>query len=145
MAKLKLEMPKEYGFRTVLPIRITDLNYGGHLGNDAVLTLVHEARVRFLKELGGSELDVGGVGLIMANAQIIFAAQGHYGMELEIAVGVTDIGTLGFDLCYLLTDCLSGQEIARVLTTQVCFDYQRKRPVRLPEKFRADLESRVRP
>jgi hypothetical protein len=45
-----------------------DINYGGHLGNDAVLSLVHEARVRFLKQQGYTENNIEGAGIIMADA-----------------------------------------------------------------------------
>ena len=67
MQQVKLELPKEFSFSTTIPIRITDLNYGGHVGNDTVLTLFHEARMQFLSFYGASEMNFGGVGLIMRN------------------------------------------------------------------------------
>jgi hypothetical protein len=45
MPRLKLELPAGFPFRTTLTVRVTDLNYGNHLGNDALLGLLHEARV----------------------------------------------------------------------------------------------------
>ena len=61
MPRIRLELPDRFHFRTSLTVRVTDLNYGRHLGNDAVLGLLHEARVRFLRSLGYAELDVEGV------------------------------------------------------------------------------------
>ena len=46
MARIKLTLPERFPFTTTIPIRITDLNYGGHVGNDTVLALLHEARVQ---------------------------------------------------------------------------------------------------
>ena len=65
MPRLKIDIPDNFAFETQIPIRITDLNYGGHLGNDKYLTLIHEARVQFLEHYGFSEMDVDGVGIIM--------------------------------------------------------------------------------
>jgi len=64
MARIKLELPETFSFRTEITVRITDLNYGGHLGNADTLVLIHEARVRFLKSYGYSEIDIEGYGTI---------------------------------------------------------------------------------
>jgi len=142
MSKLKIELPASFPFTVAMPIRITDLNYGGHLGNDSVLTLVQEARLQFLATLGASEVDLGtGTGSIMANAQIVFLSEGHYGMTLNIDVAVVDISSAAFELGYRLVDRATGNEVARVLTTLVSFDYQRRRPVHLPETFRQKLQA----
>ena len=61
MPRVKVTLPESFLFTVELPIRITDLNYGAHLGNDALLSLLHEARVKFLAHLGQPE-QVGGVG-----------------------------------------------------------------------------------
>ena len=50
MARVKLQLPANFLFSTEIPIRISDINYGGHLGNDAVLSIVHEARIQFLQQ-----------------------------------------------------------------------------------------------
>ncbi len=136
MARVKLEMPDGYIYRTELPLRITDINYGGHLGNDAVLGLVHEARLRFYATLGGSEMDLCGAGTIMTDAVVVFRAQGLYGMTLEAKIAVTDFSASGFDIYYLLSDIDSGREIAQVKTGIAFFDYQRGRPVKVPEAFK---------
>ena len=62
-------------YETEIPIRISDVNYGGHLGNDAVLSLAHEARVRFLALRGFSEKDVEGVGIMMVDAAVVYGPQ----------------------------------------------------------------------
>ena len=58
MTRIKIELPETYLFSTEIPVRITDLNYGNHLGNDAILSLLHEARVRFLAYYGWTESSV---------------------------------------------------------------------------------------
>ncbi|MDD3117914.1 MAG: thioesterase family protein [Victivallales bacterium] len=141
MARVKLTLPETWLFRTAMPLRITDINYGGHLGNDAVLGLVHEARVRFYRALGGSEMDLGGAATIMTDAIVVFRAQGLYGMTLEIKIAVADFTATGCDLYYQLHDLDSGREIARVKTGIAFFDYQRGRPVPIPAAFRGKVAS----
>ena len=86
MARIKLEMPTAYPFKTELTVRITDINYGGHLGNSDVLALLHEARVRYLKSYGYSEIDVEGYGTIMLDVVIQFKAQAFAG-DVLVAEG----------------------------------------------------------
>ena len=110
MARIKLELPETFSFRTEITVRITDLNYGGHLGNADTLVLIHEARVRFLKSYGYSEIDIEGYGTIMTDA-------------------------VGCDIFYRLTNKETGAVVA-VAKTGVCvFDYENQKRVSPPEAF----------
>lgn len=135
MARVKLELPEKFDFVTEMPVRITDINYGQHLGNDALLSFIHEARVRFLASLGLSELDVGGCGLIMVDAVIVYKAQAVYGDMLSIEVAAREFAPLGCDLVYRVSNPKSGTEIARAKTGILCYDYSRRKVVKCPEKF----------
>jgi acyl-CoA thioesterase FadM len=48
MARIKLTLPSAFGFKTQIPVRIQDLNYGNHVSNDAILSIMHEARMQYL-------------------------------------------------------------------------------------------------
>jgi len=135
MARIKLDLPAEFPFRTRLTVRVTDLNYGNHLGNDALLGLIHEARVRFLAAMGYSELDVEGVGILMADCAIVYKAQGFLGDELTVAVAAEAFSRIGCDLCFRV-DKADGSELARAKTGIIFYDYpaQAVRPV--PAAFR---------
>lgn len=135
MARVKLELPEKFDFVTEMPVRITDINYGRHLGNDALLSFIHEARVRFLASLGLSELDVGDCGLIMVDAVIVYKAQAVYGDILSIEVAARDFTPLGCDIAYRISNPKSGTEIARAKTGILCYDYSRRKVVKCPDKF----------
>ncbi len=140
MARLEIEFPEPALFTTELPIRIDDLNYGGHLANDRVLALAQEARLRFLVDHGfRSELDVAGAGLIMAEAAVVYRAEGRYGMLLRIEVAASEVRTRGFDLVYRMSDARTGQEVARARTGMLWFDYAARKVIRMPEAFRRAL------
>ena len=106
MAKLAVADVDVVLFQTTLRVQVGDVNYGGHLANDAVLRLCHEVRMRWLAGLGWSETDAGGAGLIMADAAVQYLAQGFYGDELSAEMGVEDIGKGGFALLFRLTHTL---------------------------------------
>ena len=140
MGKIKLELPEKFNFHTEIPVRITDLNYGGHLGNDAVLTLIHEARVRFLRSYGYSEMDVCGAGLIQADAVIIYRQEAYFGTVIDFAVTVSDFTNAACDFYYHLTDKSTGKEIARAKTRIAFFDYQQRKKLPVPEEFIAQFK-----
>jgi acyl-CoA thioester hydrolase len=136
MARVELDLPASFPFTTRLAIRIGDINYGGHLGNDAVLALAQEARLRFLVSHGfADEREVGGLGLIMADAVVVYRAEGRYGMELQIDLALSDVRSRSFDVLYRLGDAADGSEIARVKTGLVWFDYATRKVARMPEAF----------
>ena len=141
MARVQIELPQSWLYRTRLNVRVTDVNYGGHLGNDRVLGIVHEARVRWLASRDLSEKDVGGVGLIMADAALVFRGEAFLGDELDVELGAAEVRRSGFDLVYRLSRPVDGAEIALVKTGMVCFDYQARKAARLPQALAVALGS----
>lgn len=135
MARVKIDLPEAFIFKTSFAVRITDLNYGNHVGNDKVLSFVHEARVRWLVSLGYSEFNLEGVGMIMADASLQFKSEIFYGDELEISLQPVEFSRLGFDLVYKIQKKSSGDFViaALVRTSMICYDYGQKKVTRLPE------------
>jgi acyl-CoA thioesterase FadM len=136
MARVKLQVPADLPFRTEIPIRISDINYGGHLGNDAVLSIVHEARIQYLKYLGYSELDIEGAGVMMTDAVIVYSSEGFYGDVLIIEAGVTDFQLTNCDFVFRLINKLTGKEIAHAKTGIAFFNRQTRKISPLPDTFR---------
>lgn len=135
MGRIKLEMPAVYSFKTELTVRITDINYGGHLGNANVLALMHEARVRFLKSFGYSEIDVEGYGTIMLDSVVIYKAQAFAGDILQIEVTAGDFSRLGCDIFYRITNKESGAEVVLAKTGIAIFDYANQKRISPPDTF----------
>ena len=135
MARVKLTLPAFLPFKTEIPIRISDINYGGHLGNDAVLSIVHETRIQFLQNLGYSELNIEGLGIIMTDAVVVYSSEGFYGDVLMIETGVTDFQAANCDFVFKLTNKTTGKEVARVKTGIVFLNPQTRKISPLPEPF----------
>ncbi len=135
MARVKLELPNNFNYSTVVDVRITDINYGGHLGNDSVLSLIHEARVRFLAENNYSEKDVDGVGIIMTDTVIVYSSEGFYGDKIRIDVALENMTNTGCDIFYKLINSKNEKEIAKAKTGIVFYNYQLKKVARTPKTF----------
>lgn len=137
MARVKLDIPDRVVFTCEIPVRITDVNYGGHLGNDSLLSLLHEARVQLLRDFGFSEQNAGGKGIIMTDAVLVYKSEVFYGETLTIDVGVTDVLRHGLDFTYRVTS--NGKEVARAKTGIVFFDYEQRAIATMPEEFKKRL------
>ena len=142
MARIKIELPVEFGFTAAIPVRITDLNYGGHVGNDTILSLIHEARVQFLSHHGyTTELNLDGIGLIMTDAAIEFKSELFYGETVLASVAVSSFTKFGFEIYYKLEKPLAEKKslVAAAKTGMLCFDYGKKKIASVPEEVRRKL------
>jgi acyl-CoA thioesterase FadM len=142
--RVRISLPKRWDFATSLTVRVSDLNYGAHLGNDRVLALMHEVRVRWLTQLGWTELDLAnsGVGWIQTDAAVQYKGEAFAGDVLRGELAVEEISRRGFALVYRLTRESDGAEIARGSTNLLCFDYKKRALAHTPEAVFALLEQR---
>ena len=131
MNRIKIQMPTHFSFSTTINVRITDLNYGGHVGNDSFLSLIHEARQQYLRSYGYEELAIAGTGLIMADVAIEFKKELNYGDVVKISVTAEGFDKFGFDLFYKME--LSGGVLAgNAKTGMLCYNYAAKKLVAVP-------------
>ena len=142
MARIKVDIPATAVFEALIPVRITDLNYGNHLGNDALLSILHEARMQLLLYVGYSELNLGGASLIMADVAIEYKGEAFYGDTLRINMAFADLSKYGFDITYHVTN-QHGREVARAKTGMLCFNYQERKLMALPQEVKAKIETKA--
>ncbi|MFM7710600.1 MAG: acyl-CoA thioesterase [Ferruginibacter sp.] len=137
MAKESLTIPDHFLFRVSIPVRITDINYGNHLGNDSMASLLHEARVQWLQCMGYTEMCVEGVSLIMASLQIYFKKEAFYGDLLNITLFWGEQSTAGFSLYYVIETIRSEKTcmIAKAKTDMVFFRYDLRKATAMPSAF----------
>ncbi|MBF9252885.1 thioesterase family protein [Pontibacter sp. 172403-2] len=142
MPRIHVAIPAYTQFEATIPVRITDLNYGAHLGNDALLSILHEARIQLLRHFGYSELAFGGVGLIMADVAIAYKGESFYGDILTVKMAFDDFSRYGFDITYQVLN-QDGKEVARAKTGMLCFDYKARKLVSLPGEVKAKIETKT--
>ena len=142
MARIKVTIPQHKHLTATIPVRVTDLNYGNHLGNDALLSILHEARMQLLGHFGWSELQIGGASMIMADVAIEYKGEGFYGDVLTIDMAFDDINKYGFDITYHVTN-QNGNEVARAKTGMLCFNYTERKLMALPDEVKAKIETKA--
>ncbi len=78
MARIKIELPEKCIAAFTIPVRITDINYGNHVGNNSLVEIIHEGRMQFLRQHGFTELEAGGSALIMSDLAVEFKNESFY-------------------------------------------------------------------
>lgn len=137
MARLQLTFPADVKFTCELTVRASDLNYGNHVGNDSILTIMQEARILFYQSLGyKNELNFeGSIGHIVADAAVVYKSEGFLGDGMVIQLAVEDFSKYGFDMFYRITNKVTGKEVALGKTGIVFFDYEKRKVSAIPDSF----------
>lgn len=140
MARIKIDLPPTFHFVHRFTIRLAQINYGNHLGNEQILLMAHEARERFFNSLGLTEMDLGGAALIQSDAAIVYSSEGKFKDEIDVYLVIDDMSRVAFDVCYLFRNRTNGKELARAKVGLVCFDYSTKKVQAVPALFKDRVE-----
>ena len=141
MAKIKIVFPDKELIALTIPVRISDINYGNHVGNDSFVSIIHEARLQWLKKYNFSEMDIGGVGLIMSDLNIQFKSESFYGDIITVKIACGEVSKVSFELLYELSVQRNNETTILALssTNMVCYNYQIKKVAPLPEVCKSIL------
>jgi acyl-CoA thioesterase FadM len=136
MARLKLEFPEnQYYYSTQLTVRVTDINGANHLGNDSMISMISEARARFLFEFGIQETQDDGVGIIVTDLATTYRSEAHARDQLLFEVGMMDFNKHGGDVIFRITRPRDNALVAMAKSGFVFFNYRSKQVVLMPEAF----------
>ena len=136
MPRIQIELPENFAFTTEIPLYLSHMNYAGHLDNAALLSVVSEARARFFQSLGYSELDVEGLGIVIADAALQYKSEAFHGEVMVVRMTTSDFGSKGCDLLWCMREKASQREVARGKTGIVFFDYAARKVAAVPDHFR---------
>lgn len=139
--RIKINFQTPFVFSTLIPVRISDINYGGHVGNDSVLSILHEARLRYLSQWNYTEMQAGGCGLIMADSAIQYKGEAFYGDDLLVEIAINNISEIAFDIFYKVSTNRNEKliQIVHAKTGMICFDYQTRTIVQMPKALKLNL------
>ena len=138
MARLKLEFPEDqYYYSTTLTVRVTDINGANHLGNDSMISMISEARARFLYEFGIRDEDDGDdTGIIVTDLATTYKTEAYARDQLLFEVGVMDFNKYGGDITFRVTRPHDQALVAMAKSGFVFFDYKARVVTPMPENFR---------
>lgn len=138
MARIKLSFPYDvFIYETQMPVRITDINGANHLGNDALISMLSEARAQFMVKYGVEETGNKDVGIIVTDLATMYQSESFFPEMLRFEVGLMDFNKYGGDFVFRVTKAESGQPVALAKYGFVFFDYQQREVVPIPEQFRS--------
>jgi len=141
--RIKIKFSAAPVFKTTILTRICDINYGGHVGNDRILSILHEARLQMLKQWGYTEMNAAGCGLIMADSAVQYKAEAFHGDEIVVEISVENMSSISFDLFYKLSTNRADRtiDIAYAKTGMLAFDYNVRSIMTLPEALLQHLSA----
>ena len=127
-------------------VRFRDCDPMGHVNNAVYLTYLEQARfalwhaqLGFVAKRAGEPADAHEPGFIMARAEIDFRAQARYLDELDVRLGLENLGRSSFTYRYEIADASNGRIVAEAKTVQVTYDYAAGRSVPIPDDLRLKL------
>lgn len=136
MSRLILAFPEDqFYYSTTLTVRVTDINGANHLGNDSMISMISEARARFLFDFGIHETEGNGTGIIVTDLATTYKAEAHARDQLLFEVGVMDFNKYGGDITFRITRPSDSVLVAMAKSGFVCYDYKSARVVPMPESF----------
>ncbi|MCK6628142.1 MAG: thioesterase family protein [Anaerolineae bacterium] len=135
MPRIKLHELPHYEFCYEVTLQVRDINYGGHLGNDALVGLLHEARINLLNRRGCSEMNLGDgqTGIIMADLAVNFKEEGFMLDRLQIDSHIGELSRRSFRIFHRITK--GGSILALAETGFVAFNYATRAIAPVPAAF----------
>ena len=136
MARIKLAPLDRYQSVYETAVEVTDLNYGNHLGNDALVGIIHRARVHFLHRLGASEKNLGDgkTGILLADLIVNYKGESFLFDKLGVESSIGEVRSKGFRMFHRIS-AEQDRLIALAETGIVAFNYHKRKVVQIPESF----------
>ncbi|MBX9835025.1 MAG: thioesterase family protein [Burkholderiaceae bacterium] len=139
MPRIQYSLPEHFVFSTEMQLYTSHINWGGHLDNAQLLTLVSEARVRFFQWLGYSEGQIEHCSIVVGDMLVQYKSEAFHGETMQVQLAAADFNRCGFDLAFQMRDQATGREVARGKQGIVFIDVAEKKVASVPEAFRAHL------
>jgi len=136
MTRIKINFPDNFIFQYKTVIGVSMINYGGHLGNDSVLTIFQDARIAFFHKNGLSEVNIGDeLGIIQSDAAVQYLSEGRLHDEITTTIAFEITSNLGFDIYYKIESKNASKPIAIGKTGMITFNYKTKKMSQIPNSF----------
>ena len=104
--------------------------------NDALISMLSEARVQLLSHYKIDEVGHSGLGILVTDLATVYQAEIYYPETLVFDVGITDFNRYGGDFVFRVTRERDGAAVAQAKYGFVFFDFGEKRVTPTPDSFR---------
>jgi acyl-CoA thioester hydrolase len=129
-----------FRFSTKMEVRWRDLDALNHVNNAVYFTYLEQARVHYLHALGIVPETPSGIGFILAEAHCQFKSPLALGEPVTVYIRVSELRNSSFLFEYRVE---GGDQrlVAEASSAQVCYDYEKKRPVPIADAWREAIVS----
>lgn len=132
-----------FKFKTHIQLRFKDTDQMGHVNNANHLTYFELARMDYFKGVIDEKIEWNRRGIILAHIEVDYKSPILLEDEVWVYTRVSKIGNTSFEMEYSIERTNSGVALiaAEGKSVQVCYDYEKNRPVPVPESWKRKVRS----
>lgn len=122
--------------KTFIQLRFKDVDALGHVNNANHLSFFELARIRYFNEIIGEKIDWQKTGMILARVTVDYKKPVYLEDRVFVYTWMIGKGNTSFELGYQLVKEENDQtetELATGTSVIVCFNYEEKKPVPVPD------------
>ncbi len=101
-----------------------------------MISMISEARARFLYQFGIEEVSVNDVGIIVTDLATTYRREAFARETLVFEVGLMDLNKYGGDIIFRITKAESGELVALAKSGFVFYNFLAAKVTPMPEDFR---------
>ncbi len=130
-----------YKHKAKIEIRFSDLDVLGHVNNAHYLSYFEQARINYFKEAIGNNINWAKKGVILASATLDFLKPIFLNDNIFVFTKCQRVGKKSFILLHsIVKETPRGEdEVARGTTVMVCFDYENRSSMDVPNEWKDKL------
>lgn len=113
---------------------VSDINYGGHMGNERALIIFQQARMEWLNSIGYDEANIEGKGLIQLESHVYYLKEVFLGENLLCKIVNVQMDRITFEIQYEIIN-KNSDVVIKGTTKMAIFDYEKKKISRIPKEF----------
>lgn len=125
-----------YKFKTVIPIRFSDIDAYGNVSNTIYLTYFEIARLKYWREIVAWNFE--STGVILGRSEVNYLKPINMDDEIACYLRTSRIGNSSFDVIYVLVKITpEGEEICTTgKSVCISYDYKANKSIPIPERER---------
>ena len=120
--------------------RFRDTDAMGHVNNAVYVTYLEVARQDYWRTFSRN-VDYRRVPFILAHVTIDFRSEALVQERLLVGIRCPWVGGKSFAFAYEIRDQATDRLVVEATSIQVCYDYQRKESIAVPDELRRSLEA----
>lgn len=140
MTRVKINTLERFAFSTERLIGISDVNYARHLDSVGMVKILHEARLQFLADLGFTESNIYGLGMVVADLAMDCRSQSFANDRLIVDVGIGDFNRYGCDIVFNVDNSALDSKVCNAKMGIVFFDFDKNSIAEVPGAFKSVLK-----